>query len=211
MMHTKTRLAVLLALSAAPLVAACPDKPSPPANSAATGPAPDSFRVVFETSRGPFVVQVTRPWAPKGADRFYSLVDQHFFDDSRFFRVVPGFVVQFGLTGDPKRNEPWDSVRITDDPVRESNLRGTITFATEGANTRSHQVFINLGNNARLDAMGFAPIGRVIQGMEVVDSLYSGYGESPDQQYIQTLGNSYLDRVFPKLDRIKTARIATAP
>jgi peptidyl-prolyl cis-trans isomerase A (cyclophilin A) len=108
-------------------------------------------------------------------------------------------------------NEPWDSLRITDDSVRQSNLRGTLTFATEGPNTRSHQVFINLGDNARLDAMGFAPIGRVVQGMEVVDSLYSGYGESPDQQYIQTLGNSYLDRMFPKLDRVKTARIATAP
>jgi peptidyl-prolyl cis-trans isomerase A (cyclophilin A) len=211
MMRTPARLAVLLLLSVVALMAAaCPDK-SPPVNVAAAGPAPDSFSVTFETSRGPFVVQVNRAWAPKGADRFYALVGQNFFDDSRFFRVVPGFVVQFGLTGDPKLNVPWDSVRITDDSVRQSNVRGTLSFATEGPNTRSHQVFINLGDNARLDAMGFAPIGRVIHGMEVVDSLYGGYGESPDQQYIQTLGNSYLDRVFPKLDRIKTALIASVP
>ena len=212
MTQMRTRLVVLLALTVAPLIAAaCPDKSAPPVNAAAAGPAPDSFRVTFETSRGSFVVQVNRAWAPKGADRFYALVGQNFFDDSRFFRVVPGFVVQFGLTGNPKLNEPWDSLRITDDSVRQSNLRGTLTFATEGPNTRSHQVFINLGDNARLDAMGFAPIGRVIQGMEAVDSLYGGYGESPDQQYIQTLGNSYLDRVFPKLDRIKTARLVTQP
>jgi peptidyl-prolyl cis-trans isomerase A (cyclophilin A) len=156
------------------------------------------------------VVQVLRAWAPRGADRFYDLVQQHFFDDTRFFRVVPGFVVQFGLSGDPKKNEPWDK-RLSDDSVRQTNARGTIVFATQGPNTRTHQLFINLGNNARLDGMGFAPIGRVVEGMSVVDSLYNEYGESPDQQFIQTLGNSYLDRTFPKLDRIKTAKVSTPP
>jgi len=192
------------------LAASCTDKSAPP-QTAAPGQAPDSFRVAFETSRGPFVVQVTRAWAPLGADRFYELVQQHFFDDSRFFRVVPGFVVQFGLSGDPKANEPWDAKRLPDDSVRQTNARGTLVFATEGPNTRTHQLFINLGDNARLDGMGFAPMGRVVDGMNVVDSLYGGYGESPDQQYIQTLGNSYLDRTFPKLDRIETAKIATTP
>ena len=193
------------------LVAACADKSSPPAKSSAPRQAPDSFRVTFETTRGPFVVQVSRAWAPLGADRFYDLTEQHFFDDSRFFRVVPGFVVQFGLNGDPKVNEPWDGKRLPDDSVRQTNARGTIVFATQGPNTRTHQLFINLADNARLDGMGFAPMGRVIDGMNVVDSLYSGYGESPDQQYIQTLCNSYLDRTFPKLDRIKTAKISTPP
>jgi peptidyl-prolyl cis-trans isomerase A (cyclophilin A) len=190
------------------LVASCADKSSPPAKDSAPRQAPDSFRVTFETSRGPFVVQILRAWAPLGADRFYDLTQQHFFDDARVFRVVPGFVVQFGLNGDPKVNEPWDAKRLPDDSVRQTNARGTIVFATQGPNTRSHQLFINLADNARLDGMGFSPMGRVVDGMNVVDSLYSGYGESPDQQYIQTLGNSYLDRTFPKLDRIKTARIS---
>jgi peptidyl-prolyl cis-trans isomerase A (cyclophilin A) len=154
---------------------------------------------------------VVRSWAPKGADRFYDLVQDHFFDGAKFFRVVPGFVVQFGLNADPKRNERWLDQRIADDPVSHSNLRGTLTFATEGPNTRAHQLFINLVDNARLDRMGFSPIGRVVDGMAVVDSLYSEYGEAPDQHMIQTLGNSYLERMFPKLDYIKTARIEGKP
>jgi len=201
---------MLMAFPVLSLVAAsCANKSQPTKTNRATQ-APDSFRVAFETSRGPFVVQVNRAWAPRGADRFYDLVQQQFFDDTRFFRVVPGFVVQFGLSGDPKKNEPWDK-RLPDDSVRQTNARGTIVFATQGPDTRTHQLFINLGDNARLDEMGFAPIGRVVDGMSVVDSLYSEYGESPDQQFIQTLGNSYLDRTFPKLDRIKTAKISTAP
>jgi peptidyl-prolyl cis-trans isomerase A (cyclophilin A) len=207
------RLAMLVAIPLLSMVAAaCTDKSASSDTTAATtataatAQAPDSFRVAFETSRGPFVVQVLRAWAPRGADRFYDLVQQHFFDDTRFFRVVPGFVVQFGLSGDPKKNEPWDK-RLPDDSIRQTNARGTIVFATQGPNTRTHQLFINLGDNARLDGMGFAPIGRVVEGMSVVDSLNSEYGESPDQQFIQTLGNSYLDRTFPKLDRIKTAKV----
>jgi peptidyl-prolyl cis-trans isomerase A (cyclophilin A) len=171
------------------------------------GSAPDSFRVAFETTRGNFVVQVNRAWAPRGADRLYQLVGQHFYDGERFFRVVPGFVAQFGLNGDPKKNEPWDSKRILDDSVRHQNVKYTLTFANQGANTRSYQLFLNLADNQRLDGMGFAPIGTVVSGQSVVDSLYSGYGEEPVQQFIQTLGNSYLDRMFPKLDAIKTARI----
>jgi peptidyl-prolyl cis-trans isomerase A (cyclophilin A) len=176
---------------------------------ATTAPAtaPDSFKVDFETSRGQFVVQIDRALAPQGADRFYQLVDAHFFDDGRFFRVVPGFVAQFGLPGDPKLNAAWDTKRLPDDSVKASNLRGTIVFATQGPRTRTHQLFINLVDNARLDPMGFAPIGRVVEGMAAVDSLYSGYGDKPDQMYIQTLGNDYLNRMFPKLDYIKSAKI----
>jgi peptidyl-prolyl cis-trans isomerase A (cyclophilin A) len=185
-------------------VAACGGTKETPAVPA--GPAPDSFQVTFETSRGPFVVQAVRSWAPNGVDRFYALSRAGFFDENRFFRVVPGFIVQFGLNGDPKVNERWDDRAIPDDSVRQSNLRGTITFATEGPNTRSHQLFVNLADNPRLDKLGFTPIGRVVSGMAVVDSIYAEYEEAPSQQMIQRLGNSYLARMFPKLDYIRTAR-----
>jgi peptidyl-prolyl cis-trans isomerase A (cyclophilin A) len=204
------RILTLLAFAgAAVLATACTEKsaPPPPAKTVAATPPPDSFRVTFETSRGPFVVAVQRSWAPKGADRFRELVQAGFFDDDRFFRVVPGFVAQFGINDKAKVNDEWDGKRIVDDSVKQSNRRGTIVFATQGPNTRTHQLFINLADNERLDRMGFAPIGRVVQGMAVVDSLYSGYGDSPDQQFIQTIGNSYLTRTFPKLDYIKTAKI----
>jgi cyclophilin family peptidyl-prolyl cis-trans isomerase len=187
------------------------DKPASAAPSAAPTPVPDSFRVTFETSRGRFVVQVNRAWAPNGADRFHELVAQHFFDETRFFRVVPGFVAQFGLSGDPKGNAAWDAKPIPDDSVRKSNAHGVLTFASMGPGTRTHQLFINLADNARLDGMGFPPIGRVIEGLSVVDSLYAGYGEDPDQTSIQMQGNTYLARTFPKLDYIKTARLSTAP
>lgn len=220
------RIGTRIPLAVLPLVlTACGEKPAPasrtdtgaaaaapaaPSAAAATAASPDSFRVAFETSRGTFVVQVNRAWSPKGVDRLRELLDQHFFDDNRFFRVVPGFVVQFGLNGDPKRNEPWDSKRIIDDSVKQTNARGTLVFATQGANTRTHQLFINLADNPRLDGMGFSPFGRVVEGMSVVDSLYSGYGETPEQGFIQTLGNSYLTRTFPKLDYIKSAKITPA-
>ncbi len=186
------------------VVAACGGRPGGGGTQSLAGPAPDSFQVTFQTSRGPFVVGVTRAWAPLGVDRFYALVQTHFFDEERFFRVVPGFVAQFGINDSRRVNEHWDD-HIPDDPVGRSNARGTIVFATEGKDTRTHQLFINLADNARLDPMGFAPIGRVIQGMDVVDSLYSGYGDSPDQGMIQSIGNSYLTRMYPKLDYIKTA------
>jgi peptidyl-prolyl cis-trans isomerase A (cyclophilin A) len=163
------------------------------------------------TSRGPIVVQVNRAWAPRGADRFHELVQQSFFDDDRFFRVVPNFVAQFGLNDKPAINDAWDAKRITDDSVTHTNARGTLVFASEGPNSRSHQLFINLVDNAQLDKLQFAPIGRVVEGMSVVDSLYNGYGERPDQQFIQTLGNSYLNRNFPKLDYIKSAKVSAAP
>jgi peptidyl-prolyl cis-trans isomerase A (cyclophilin A) len=188
------------------VAAACGEKPE---GSSARTVVPDSFRVNFETSRGTFAVECVRAWAPNGVDRFHELVQQHFYDQTRFFRVIPGFVAQFGLSADPKNNAAWDKT-IPDDSVRQSNTHGMLTFAMQGANTRTHQLFINLVDNKQLDGMGFAPICHVVDGLTVVDSLYSGYGDSPDQTAIQRTGNSYLDREFPKLDYIKTARIAGA-
>jgi peptidyl-prolyl cis-trans isomerase A (cyclophilin A) len=169
--------------------------------------APATYKVAFSTTKGPFVVTVHRAWSPRGADRFYNLVQAHFFDDVTFFRVLKGFVAQFGISGDPAVAKVWQTAAIKDDPVKTSNTPGTITFATAGPNTRTTQLFLNLGNNAGLDGQGFAPFGRVTTGMSVVDKLYSGYGEQPQQQQIATQGNAYLSRAFPKLDHIRTARI----
>jgi len=178
-----------------------------------TAKAPDVFKVRFETTKGPFVVEVTRAWAPNGADRVYNLVSNGFYDDTRFFRVVSGFMTQFGINGDPAVGAAWKTATISDDPVSQSNVRGTVTFAMRGPNTRTTQLFINTVDNMRLDNMGFSPVGRVIEGMEVVDKLYAGYGEGrprgrgPDQMRIQSEGNAYLDELFPDLDSIRTARI----
>jgi peptidyl-prolyl cis-trans isomerase A (cyclophilin A) len=172
-----------------------------------TGPAPDSFRVAFETNRGNFVVAVNRSWAPNGADRFYQLAASHFFDDQRFFRVLSGYIAQFGASGDPKVNELWEGKKIPDDPRREKNVRGTISFASDGPGSRTHQLFVNLKDSPKLDAQDFVPVGRVVEGMSVLDSLNDDYGESPKYHLIATLGNSYLRRMFPKLDYIKTARV----
>jgi peptidyl-prolyl cis-trans isomerase A (cyclophilin A) len=171
--------------------------------------APDVYEVKFVTTQGDFVLQVTRAWAPLGADRFYNLVKYHFYDGASFFRVVPGFVVQFGLTGNPAVNKAWTDANIKDDPVTQSNLPGTITFAMAGPNTRTTQVFINFGNNARLDSSGFAPFGKVIEGMDAVSRLYGGYGDATTshQGEITNEGKAYLDKNFPKLDSIKTATI----
>jgi peptidyl-prolyl cis-trans isomerase A (cyclophilin A) len=207
-----TRQPLMLTVAAlSAMLLACTDRAESAARSTPPTPTPDSFRVTFETSRGRFVVQVNRALAPNGADRFHQLVEQHFFDQTRFFRVIPGFVAQFGLSADPKGNGSWDSRPIPDDSVRASNTHGALSFASMGAGTRTHQLFINLADNAQLDGMGFPPIGRVVDGLSVVDSLYSGYGESPDQAAIQTEVNAYLDRTFPKLDYIKTARISAIP
>ena len=175
--------------------------------------APAVYQAKFDTSKGTFVVEVHRDWAPRGADRFYNLVKNGFFDNARFFRVIEGFMVQFGINGDPKIAGAWRNADIKDDPVKHSNERGTITFATAGPNTRTTQVFINFGDNAGLDGQGFAPFGKVVSGMDVVDSLYAGYGEAapkghgPNQGIVQSLGNAYLEKAFPKLDFIKKATI----
>jgi peptidyl-prolyl cis-trans isomerase A (cyclophilin A) len=196
---------VLLALAFT--ASACGEKAAKATRSAPVGPAPATFRVAFATSRGNFVVEVHRAWAPRGADRFYDLVAEHFFDDNRFFRVLPGFIAQFGVNNDRKINEAWEAKPLADDSVLQKNARGTLTFASDGPNSRTHQLFINLKDNDNLDKDGFAPLGRVVDGMNVVDGIYSGYGESPSYHLIATLGNSYLTRMFPKLDYIKTATI----
>ena len=181
--------------------------------SKATEKAPDAYKVQFATSKGNFTIEVHREWAPQGADRFYNLVKAGFYDDVRFFRVVSGFMVQFGISGDPALNTVWRNARITDDPVTQSNKRGFITFATSGPNSRTSQVFINFVDNVNLDHMGFAPFGQVTDGMSVVDSLYNGYGEGfprgagPDQGRIQSEGNAYLNRDFAKLDYVNKATI----
>jgi peptidyl-prolyl cis-trans isomerase A (cyclophilin A) len=179
----------------------------PRASSGTAATAPDSFRVAFETTRGNFVVDVIRAWSPRGVDRFHELVSTGYFTDVAFFRVLPGFVAQFGMHGDPAINRRWDDRPIPDDQVLQSNKRGTIVFATAGPNTRGNQFFINYGDNSRLDGQGFSPFGRVVEGMGVVDSIYAGYGESPNQGRIAAEGNAYLRREFPRLDFIKSARI----
>jgi cyclophilin family peptidyl-prolyl cis-trans isomerase len=175
--------------------------------------APASYKAKFDTSKGPIVIEVRRDLAPNGADRFYNLVKNGFYDDTRFFRVISGFMVQFGINGDPKVSAPWRSARIKDDPVKQSNKRGTVTFATSGPDSRTSQVFINFADNSGLDSQGFAPFGQVTTGMNVVDALYSGYGEGgprgrgPDQGRIQGEGNAYLTKDFPNLDYVKKATI----
>lgn len=183
----------------------------------AQGKAPASFRVRFETTAGDFTVQCRRDWAPHGADRFYSLVAIRYFDDVSFFRAVKGFVVQFGLHGDPAVNQAWKDENIDPDRVRESNLAGTLTFAQAGrpaapsmtADSRSTQLFVNLGDNQRLDSMGFAPICRVTTGLDAVKRIHTGYGEKAgrDQTAITKKGNAYLRQTYPDLDYIETARI----
>ncbi len=169
--------------------------------------APATYKAAFDTSAGAFVVEVHRDWAPKGADRFYNLVKNGFFDDTRFFRVVSNFMVQFGINGDPAVAAVWQKADLTDDPVKQSNKKGYITFATAGPNTRTTQVFINFKDNATLDRQGFAPFGTVISGMDVVEKINAQYGEQPNQGSIQSQGNAYLKAKFPKLDYVKKATI----
>ncbi len=179
----------------------------------ANAKAPEQFKVKFETTKGDIVVEVNRAWAPRGADRFYNLVKIGYYNDVAFFRVIDGFMAQFGIHGDPKVNEKWESARIKDDPVKESNVPGAISFATAGPNTRTTQLFINYGENSQLNHSGFAPFAKVIEGMKVVAALYKGYGEGapqgrgPSQQLTQAQGNSYLRAQFPKLDYIKRASV----
>jgi cyclophilin family peptidyl-prolyl cis-trans isomerase len=175
--------------------------------------APETFRVQFDTTKGRFTITVTRSLSPNGADRFYNLVRSGYFRDIAFFRVIPGFMVQFGIHGDPKVSAKWREANISDDPVKGSNTRGTITFATAGPNTRTTQLFINFQDNNRLDGMGFSPFGKVTEGMEVVDKINGEYGEGapggrgPEQGRVQAEGNAYLKKDFPNLDYIKSATL----
>lgn len=195
-------------------LAGCGDALLDPASLAET--APETFLAEFETSKGTFVIEATRAWAPIGADRFYVLVKNGYYDGVRFFRVLEGYMVQFGMHGDPEINSVWSAARIQDDPVVGSNTRGMVTYAMGGPNTRTTQIFINFGDNSLLDANGFAPFGQVVEGMDVVDQLHSGYGEAapegagPTQGRIMAGGNAYLTANFPELDYVVSARIADA-
>jgi cyclophilin family peptidyl-prolyl cis-trans isomerase len=171
---------------------------------------PDRYTVLLDTTKGPVTIEVDRSLSPHGADRFYRLVKEGFYGDAKFFRVVPGFVVQFGMAADPKVNAKWQDANIPDDPVKGTNARGTVTFAKAGPNTRTSQIFINLGDNSRLDADGFPPFGKVTgDGMNVVEQFNSEYDERPDQGAIAARGNEYLDKEFPNLDGIKSARVVS--
>ena len=180
---------------------------------ALTETAPDVFQARFETSKGDFVVEVHRAWSPMGADRFYNLVANGYYDNVRFFRVIAGFMAQFGMHGDPEVSAAWQEQRIVDDPVVQSNTRGFVSYAMGGANTRTTQIFINFGDNSRLDAMGFSPFGQVVEGMEVVDQINSEYGDTPPRgrgpspPSIHARGNEYLDAEFPNLDFVTRATI----
>ncbi len=186
--------------------AAAPAESKPAAPAPAQQAAPAPVKVKFETSKGAILMEVHKDWAPIGAERFLELVKSGYYNNARFFRVVPNFVVQFGLAANPAVTKKWD-VPIKDDPVLRTNRGGSVTFATAGPNTRTTQVFINLRTNQMLDDQGFAPFAQVVEGMDVVEKLYSGYGEAPDQDAITRRGNTYLEASFPKLDYIKSARI----
>ncbi|MCX6549584.1 MAG: peptidylprolyl isomerase [Acidobacteria bacterium] len=219
-MHSRFTLTIL-SLAAFLTVGACAGAAQTPAASASlkdpkalTEQAPPVYKAKFDTSAGAFVIEVHRDWAPLGADRFYNLVKNGFYNDCRFFRVIAGFMVQFGIHGDPAVSNVWRSARIGVDPVKESNKRGYITYAMGGSpDTRTTQVFINFSDNTNLDKAGFAPFGQVVAGMDVVDKIYSVYGEGapggngPEQSRVQLEGNAFLKASFPNLDYIKTATI----
>ena len=175
--------------------------------------APESFKVKFKTTKGDFTLEITRSWSPLGADRFYNLVKIGYFNDIAFFRVIEGFMVQFGINGDPAVNAVWHAANIADDPVQQSNKKGYISYAMAGPNTRTTQLFINYADNASLDQSGFSPFGRVTEGMNVVESIYSGYGEGyphgtgPNQNTAQKQGNAYFKKDYPKLDYVLSAQL----
>jgi len=210
---------LLLPLLAAALLAGCGGG----GTSSAAGPpqallhpatltkkAPQLFDITFHTTKGDFVITVHRTWAPHGADRLYNLAKAHFFDGQKFFRVVPNFVVQFGISPYPSVSKAWENAMIPDDVVTVHNTRGAVSFAAAGPNTRTTQIFVNLGDNRGLDNNGFAPLGSVTSGMKVLDRLYSGYGDqtTPHQPEMQTQGNAWLDKNYPKLDEIRTAEVS---
>lgn len=184
--------------------------------SSCTTKRPDIFQADFETTKGHFVIEVHRDWAPLGADRFHELVSSGFYDGTRFFRTLPKFVVQWGLSGDPAVTKFWEKNKnVSDDPVVRSNLRGFVTFATGGPNTRTTQLFVNMADNSRLDSRGFSPFGKIVTGMEIFDRLYADYGEGapngpgPDQDKIEDQGETYLARDFPMLDKVIKARLVS--
>lgn len=189
-----------------------PRQPPPAAKANKAAVMPDVWKARFETTQGPFVIEVHKDWAPRGAERFWKLVTSRFFDDSRFYRVRPGFIVQFGIAGGPAEQSLWNMAPLADDPRRESNAAATVSFAQSGPGSRRTQVFVNLRDNRTLDRDGFVPFGRVIEGMDVFKKLYAGYGEwsppgrGPEAARIQTQGNAYLDARYPRLDRILKAR-----
>jgi peptidyl-prolyl cis-trans isomerase A (cyclophilin A) len=189
------------------------NKPAAAAKPATREPAPDIYRVRLDTSKGPVVVEVTRAWAPLGAQHFFELVKAGYYDGDRFYRVAPHFVVQFGINGDPKVSQLWSAVRIPDDAVKQKNRKGTLTFATSGPGARTTQVFVNMRDNLSLDRQGFAPFAHVVEGMDVLERLYGGYGDmpprgsGPDGIKVEAQGNAYLETHFPRLDYIKKATV----
>ncbi|WP_321471768.1 peptidylprolyl isomerase [uncultured Paludibaculum sp.] len=206
-------------LAACLLLVSCGDKPAPPSKKVTSSvplkdqPMPDVYKVLFDTSKGSFVVEVHKDWAPIGAARFWMLVNTGFFNDTRFFRVRPGFIAQFGLSGDPQTNSMLSATPVDDDPVKQKNMKGTISFAQGGKRSRRTQMFVNLKDNSDLDKDGFAPFGKVTLGLDVFEKLYSGYGEweppgrGPNATRILTEGNNYLDARFPRLDKILRAKV----
>lgn len=223
----KKMFLLCLSLLAAGLTIASAQETKPEAKPAAASPdftapgklteqAPESYKAQFDTTKGKITIEVTRSLSPNGADRFYNLVRSGYFKDIAFFRVIPGFMCQFGIHGDPAVSAKWRKANLTDDPVKGSNSRGAITFATAGPNTRTTQLFINFGDNRNLDGMGFSSFGKVVEGMDIVDKINGEYGEGaprgrgPDQGRIQAEGNAYLKKDFPNLDYIKSATILPA-
>lgn len=200
----RTSLLLLTILSAG----ACAPKGGSPSSDPA---APDSFDVAMETTAGTITLRSRRAWAPNGVDRFHRLVSEGFYDDVRFFRVVPGFVIQFGLSGDPKASARWEAAPILDDSVRTTNRRGTLVFARARENSRTSQLFFNLVDNGMMldaaDGFGFPPIAEITSGIEVLDKIFAEYGEAPDQGRIMGEGNAYLKEAFPKLDAVTKARV----
>ncbi len=209
LLSRRQALTLSLGVGVSAVLVSCRKKSSAPVR------APAEYKVRLQTTKGDVIILVHRDWSPHGADHFYELTKMGFYDDNRFFRAVRGFVVQFGMNGDPKVNADWSEITIKDDPPKVSNKAGTITFADSGPDTRATQVFFNLADNSRLDAMGFTPFGEVIQGMENVEHLYTGYGDGPptgdgpDQSDIAATGNAFLDHHFPNLDRLIRARIVS--
>ena len=202
----------ILVLAVSLALAGCSEKPAPPKPAAKVEKTPDAFQAVFDTSKGKVAIEVHRDWAPIGVDHLYSLIQTGYYDGVRFFRVTHNYV-QFGISGDPTTNGLWSTARLPDDKVKQSNVKGTLSFAHLGANSRTTQLFFNMKNNKDLDKQGFAPIGKVIEGMDVVERFYSSYGEmaprgqGPDPSKIEVQGNGYLDAKFPRLDYINKATI----